>query len=548
MCGSELMTPLRRTSSEGSELTTRERLSICCKPSFRLRKLKNKGAILVLLWSFLCLSVPFFFYSNKKDNHWIHSLVQVIVFSMTLSIAGWIADVRFGRYRVIKLSMWIMWAAIMLDTVSSVLTRAVDSYTSKMHRCMSGVLWTIIAIGFGGFQANVIQFGMDQLHDSSSDEITSFIVWCVWTYYSNGLVVYVIFECLPNQYWIIGNIVMCVYLSVALSLMLVFNHWVVKEPVTQNPFKLVYSVIRYAVKHKHPECRSAFTYCEDEPPSRIDFGKSKYGGPFTTEQVEDVKTFLRSFVVICVGVVIFGIIMASTQLLKNVSNLLVDSEGKSLLMCYSKEGFINIFSYSCVIILPLFELIFYPLFRRCLEVISSYCRWRLMGIFFPITEFVSLLVIETVARHNYLVSSSYNTTIPCTGHGTLSTSMDFRWMIIPQVLYSLSTSVIIIKGCIFISSQVPYSMRGLIVGTACCLLVLCGALGTSIRVPFSRQLSIWGTGIISCGFWYALLLLVVGLVAGFLHIATHRWYKKRKREDVLPNEHIFAERYYDRDS
>ena len=96
-----------------------------------------------------------------------------------------------------------------------------------------------------------------------------------------------------------------VYLSVALSSMLMFNHWLVKEPVTQNPFKLVYSVIRYAIKHKHPECRSAFTYCEDEPPSRIDFGKSKYGGPFTTEQVEDVKTFLRLIHIIFVGTVIF---------------------------------------------------------------------------------------------------------------------------------------------------------------------------------------------------------------------------------------------------
>ena len=77
-----------------------------------------------------------------------------------------------------------------------------------------------------------------------------------------------------------------------------FNHWLMKEPVTQNPFKLVYSVIRYAIKHKHPEYRSAFTYCEDDPPSRMDFGKSKYGGPFTTEQVEDVKTFLRLLTVI----------------------------------------------------------------------------------------------------------------------------------------------------------------------------------------------------------------------------------------------------------
>jgi len=31
-------------------------------------------------------------------------------------------------------------------------------------------------------------------------------------------------------------------------------------------------------------------------PSRMDLGKSKYGGPFTTEQVEDVKSFLKLLV------------------------------------------------------------------------------------------------------------------------------------------------------------------------------------------------------------------------------------------------------------
>ena len=235
-------------------------------------------------------------------------------------------------------------------------------------------------------------------------------------------------------------------------------------------------------------------------------------------------------------------------LLGNASDILVDLEDKSLSTCYSKEGFVDFFLFSCVIILPLFELVLYPLFHRCLEVISSYCHWGFMGIFFLMAEIVSLLVIETVARYNYIVSNGFNATIPCTGHGTLSLSMDFRWMIIPQVLCSLSASVIGIKICVFISSQVPYSMRGLVMGTCCCLLVLCGALGVSISVPFTSQLSIWGSGIISCGFWYALLLLVIGVLAGFMHIAMQRWYKKRKREDVLPNEHIFAERYYDRDS
>ena len=66
-------------------------------------------------------------------------------------------------------------------------------------------------------------------------------------------------------------------------------HWLVTKPVTQNPLKLdyVYSVVRDAIKHKHPECRSAFTYCEDEPP-HIDL--SNYGHHLQyLKQAKDVK-------------------------------------------------------------------------------------------------------------------------------------------------------------------------------------------------------------------------------------------------------------------
>ena len=56
-------------------------------------------------------------------------------------------------------------------------------------------------------------------------------------------------------------------------------------------------MLKFAAKHKAPVNRSALTYWEEDIPSRVDLGKSKYGGPFTTEQVEDVKTFLKLLVV-----------------------------------------------------------------------------------------------------------------------------------------------------------------------------------------------------------------------------------------------------------
>ncbi len=60
---------------------------------------------------------------------------------------------------------------------------------------------------------------------------------------------------------------------------------------------MLYIVLRFTTKHKAPLNRSSLTYWEEDIPSRLDLGKSRYGGPFTTEQVEDVKTVLKMFIV-----------------------------------------------------------------------------------------------------------------------------------------------------------------------------------------------------------------------------------------------------------
>ncbi len=63
--------------------------------------------------------------------------------------------------------------------------------------------------------------------------------------------------------------------------------------------------------------RSAFTYCEDERPSRIDYGKQRYGGPFTTEQVEDVKVFINISKVLVIVSPFFSLDLYSTIVLSN---------------------------------------------------------------------------------------------------------------------------------------------------------------------------------------------------------------------------------------
>ena len=67
--------------------------------------------------------------------------------------------------------------------------------------------------------------------------------------------------------------------------------------------KLIYEVLNYAQKNKYPRLRSAFTYIDEEQPSRLDFGKHKFGGPFTEEEVEDVKTVFRLMPLLVASVV-----------------------------------------------------------------------------------------------------------------------------------------------------------------------------------------------------------------------------------------------------
>ena len=84
--------------------------------------------------------------------------------------------------------------------------------------------------------------------------------------------------------------------------------------MTHNPLKLIYQVLRYAVKNKHPRLRSAFTYWEDKPYSRIDLGMATYGRPFTTEQVEDVKTFFSILVPIDTCTIFMGLVFRDEKI------------------------------------------------------------------------------------------------------------------------------------------------------------------------------------------------------------------------------------------
>ena len=152
------------------ELTLKERLQVYCKPTYKLRKLKNKGAIIVLIQNFLMFTL----YTCLETTRLETKLNPcIITWGITIPLLGRLADVRIGRHNLIRWSIWIMWIAFMLATVSSV----VASFITTDIEIVKTVLHTVASAGLGGHQANVIQYGLDQLQDASTDEITAFISW-----------------------------------------------------------------------------------------------------------------------------------------------------------------------------------------------------------------------------------------------------------------------------------------------------------------------------------------------------------------------------------
>ena len=354
---------------------------------YKMRKLKNKGAIIVLVWNFFTVSVT---------RYLIAFLVPFVLeeatvaLGLTLPFAGWLADIRFGRYKVIRWSMWIMWIASMLATTSFVIEQFVPGYHNT-DTLISQIITFILAAGFGGYQANAIQFGLDQLYDASTTEITAFITWYVWTYYSNGALFEFTYICINKEYQIIlGHLFVSMSITVVICSFYFLDNSLVKEPVTQNPFTLIYKVIRYAIKHKKPQCRSAFTYCEDELPSRVDFGKSKYGGPFTTEQVEDVKTFLRLLIIIAIASVLAGQIVILLKVNYEMKSRFTHAT-VSMVECYMESLHVITLGYSIVtILIPLHEFILYPVFQKCFPSIKIYQKF-LLGIILQIARVVTHL-------------------------------------------------------------------------------------------------------------------------------------------------------------
>ena len=518
---------------------------------------RNKGAILVLVFNFLVMNaLALLSIYSYHDN--IGLIAGVVGMSLIIPLAGWLADTRIGRFKVIYGSVWIMWSTSVLLTLSAVLAKFINGYDTANDKIMT-VLLVVLAIGLGAYLTSIVQFGLDQLSDASTLELKSFIIWYICSFLTGSTLMFFFSSCADEQHGIFLILLLCFFLSLALVLLLLCHQWLTKEPVTRNPLKLIYKVIKYAINTKRPQQRSAFTYCEDELPSRIDFGKMKYGGPFTTEQVEDVKTVMRitpfllivgalagGYVVVNYYTNIFvGLVTYKTIPITQFQQYVSYSK-KFLSDCYLEATYTNAPSIYFLVLVVLNETLIYPLCHRCVTRIESLHK-ILIGVLLQLTRIVVLMVYNVVSRKNFVTESNTNETVWClfqASHGVLHNNFSSQLIVLPIVVNGVSLLMIFSGAIEFLAAQVPYTMKGLMIGMLYYFILLSVSVWIVITIPFTQYSSLWGSGLISCGFWFLLLAGVLQMIFFFTLLMFKMRYKKRKREDVLPSEHVFAENFY----
>ena len=280
--------------------------------------IRKRGAILVLTWNAFVFGYQFIFIhlilsSNSLIPSTWYSTLAVFMVYFVLSklfypLAGWLADVHYGRHTVMRYSMILMWIGSLVLLLEQLIVHVTPK---EKHVIVEGLFFTVVFLlnmfSLAGFHTNILPFAMDQMPDASTEQFKAVIRWYYWTR-NIGVTVYnllYVITCfaagIPLQSSAVIPVVLSAFfITLAVSSDFIYCGVLKKDHRRQNPMQEVREVLVYAAKHEQPVWRSAFTYNPSFNPKRIDYAMNYFGGPFTYEQVENVKTFLNMLKIIAV--------------------------------------------------------------------------------------------------------------------------------------------------------------------------------------------------------------------------------------------------------
>ncbi len=492
-----------------------------CKCKYRVRWFYSKGAFLVLVWVILltmaCISVSNVFnvfHQQHVDVYpkWLFGIP--LVFGLLGAVfSGWLADAKLGNYRVMKYSFVLLFLLCLLFSAFTLVPGIAHYvYVVSVLYCIG---WSLLLIAVVACSVTSLQLGLDQMPDASSSNITSFIAWFVFSMNAGVWISYVadfpIRASSQLPYWVVQLYSLLPPLCMSIVLVLDFllaKKWLIIEPKSPQSLKTIYRVLKFAAKHKAPLNRSALTYWEEDVPSRMDLGKSRYGGPFTTEQVEDVKTILR-LLPLCLALWLLGCSLAIFHPLNHHASV-YPPDWKPYV-----SRLLALFTYHhlwCGMVWTVFyEFLLYPVLRNRLPSIIR--RIGIISLF--ITTFSIVFLILKVLQNNY---------------GDV-VAIEHVIIVLNSISRGLLTILLASTMMELVCAQAPYNMRGLFGG--CMVLVLFSSLIIGFSIPSNSPLTIYGVKV------------GISLLGFILYCLLACWYKRRVRDEDY-NAHRVVEEVYDR--
>ena len=523
---------MTRAGKEGIKLSNMALTAAKSSCNWPIVCIKSKGALLMMLVSFGLLTywsaIPGGdVYSDATFLQKLTSKISLYlirVFQVFYPLIGWIADTWIGRYRAILYGLYIMFVSVILLSI-----RTFISYLHPELDILANIFLfasnIVNTLGMATVIATMIPFITDQMIGASSEQFSAVIHWYYWSYYSSYFIAY-------NQSYLhntdISVIVLIAIsffgLGIALCSIILGKHWLDKTHKVTNPIKHIVKVLNYAKKNKYPENRSALTYWEHDIPSRVDLGKQKYGGPFTEDEVENVKTTLRLipiiFVITCVATATHVTDTQQQHMIVSMNDL----------ACFIRdEQCITILTGS--ISIPIYHLIIRPILHK-LHVLNkcSMSSLKLIGcgVILIIAGTVGMTCIEGIGHlQTPNATCMFNTR-------SMPISINYYWVTIPLIVKAIGNNVFSLFSLQFIIAQSPQEMKGFLIG------LFYGLDGIFKLIGFNLYRLFLFNRTSGCGFYYYLCHTVILLIILIVYLFLSKNYKLRVRNDPV-NVHLIAE-------
>ena len=397
---------------------------------------------------------------------------------------------------------------------------------STLSVILYSVSIALVSLGNAAFTATILPFITDQVIGATADELSTLIYWYVWVNNFGFGLSFTINTLAIVPYINVVGVATAGIFAICVAAIIVSDclcqQWLDKTHKASNVIKLIIQVLNYTRKHSYPERRSAFTFLDEEEPARIDFGKDKFGGPFTEEEVEDVKTVLRLLpLLICLSFATGTANMCPTNL------LIDDLEYTDIVLNIGMDSWLL-----PLLLIPIHQFLlnpcFYMYFPSMLNCISAGLLLYLVGHTMLIVQSIWGVIISN-DTHRYLSCIE----IPPRAAMWPDYYIPWYWKLGPYLIYGTGRTLFFVVFLKFLIAQIPEKMKGLGIG----MMLACSSLIKCIISEWERHLEFT-----VCYDVPTVVLLVVLFVT--IYVLSKR-YKLRERNREI-NIHAIAEEHYER--